>query len=51
MDAERDQNRTTTIMGVASETITIGDITYVEGITPVNIAVNPTTGAIIVENA
>ena len=48
--ASRDQNRVTTIMGVASETITIGDIEYIEGETPVNIAVNPVTHAVLIES-
>ncbi len=47
--AERDENRVTTLIGVASETIEINGINYIEGITPVTVAVNPITGAIIVE--
>ncbi len=40
-ESKRDENRITTLIGVSS----------VDGVTPVNVAVNPTTLALIVEIA
>lgn len=45
VDAPRDDNRVAVLVGVASETT--GD--FIEDVTPVPIAVNPLTGAIILE--
>ena len=49
--AKRDENRVTTLIGVSSETTTIGGIIFVTGETPVPVAVNPTTGAILTKSA
>lgn len=40
-NAKQDQNRVTTIQGVSS----------VDGVTPTDIYVNPTTGAVMIESA
>lgn len=47
--APRDDNRVPTLIGVSSTTETIGDINFVAGITPVPIAVNPSTNKILLE--
>ena len=47
--ASRDENRVVVLIGVASKTATVGGIDFVKDETPVPIAVNPATGAIIVE--
>ena len=47
--APKDANREPTIMGVSSQTITIGEINFVQDETPVPIAVNPVTGAVKTE--
>jgi len=44
-----DENRVGTLIGVSSETITLNGIDFIEGITPVPVAVNPLTYAVIVE--
>ena len=49
--APKDDNRVSTLLGVASTTTTVSGVSYTAGITPVPIAVNPVTGAIIVEEA
>ena len=49
--APRDENRITVIVGVSSSTTTLDGIDFVEGETPVPIAVNPVTGAIKFEAA
>lgn len=48
--AKRDENRVTTLIGVSSETVTIGTIDFVTGETPVPVAVNPVTGAILAKS-
>jgi hypothetical protein len=48
---KRDDNRVVTIMGVSSTNTTIAGKTYVTGQTPVPIAVNPVTKALIIEAA
>lgn len=48
-NAVRDDNRVPVLIGVSSETITIGGVDFIEGITPVPIAVNPVTHRMIVE--
>lgn len=48
--APRDDNRKPTLLGVSSTTETIEGVDYVEDVTPVPIAVNPATGAIILES-
>lgn len=50
-NASLDQNRVPTLIGVSSVTDTINGIEFIEGVTPVPVAVNPVTGAIIVEEA
>ena len=47
--AKRDANRVPTMIGVSSQNTTIAGKVFVAGTTPVPIAVNPTTGAIILE--
>jgi len=47
--APRDENRAPTLIGVSNQTITIGDITFTQDVTPVPIAVNPATGAVVLE--
>lgn len=49
--APRDDNRIVVLIGVASQTITIGGVVFIQGETPVPIAVNPSTGAIIVQTS
>ena len=49
-DAPRDNNRVPVLVGVASQTITVNGINYVKGVTPVPVAVDPTTNAIIGES-
>ena len=49
--AKREENRVPTLIGVASTTVTIGDTNFVQDVTPVPVAVNPVTGAILIENA
>jgi hypothetical protein len=48
-DAPKDENRVPTLLGVSNQTATIDGKDYVQDETPVPIAVNPVTGAIIVE--
>lgn len=50
-NAPRDGNRVTVLLGVASETVTIDGVEFIEGVTPVPIAVNPVDHALIVEVA
>jgi len=50
-NAPRDDNRVTVLIGVASETITIGGVDFVEGVTPVPIAIDPVTHRMKVEAA
>ena len=47
--AKREENRVPTLIGVANQTITIGDTNFVQDVTPVPIAVNPATGAVVLE--
>ncbi len=49
--AKKDENRVPTMIGVSSETITIGSTDFIQDVTPVPIAVNPTTGAVLLEQA
>jgi len=49
--AQKDSNRTPTLIGVSNQTTTIGDIDFVQDETPVPVSVNPTTGAVILEAA
>lgn len=49
--APRDENREPTLIGVSNQTTTIGDIDFVQDQTPVPIAVNPATGAVVLEAA
>jgi len=48
-DAPRDNNRVTVLTGVSSQTITIDGVDFVEGETPVPVAVDPTTNKIKLE--
>lgn len=48
-DAPRDENRVTVLIGVSSSTGTVNGISYVTGVTPVPVAVDPTTHAIVIE--
>lgn len=50
-NAPRDDNRVTVMMGVSSQTVTINGINYVAGVTPVPIAVDPSTGKVQVASA
>jgi hypothetical protein len=50
-NAPRDNNRVTVMMGVSSQTTTINGISYVAGVTPVPIAVDPVTGKVQVSAA
>jgi hypothetical protein len=47
--AKKDENRVPTLIGVSSETTTINGVVFTEGVTPVPVAVDPITGAIILE--
>ena len=47
--AKKDENRVSTLIGVASETVTINGTVFTEGVTPVPVAVDPTTGGIVLE--
>ena len=47
--APKDENRVPVVMGVSSTTTTIDGVSFVEGETPVPVAVNPVTGAIKLE--
>ena len=49
--AIRDANRVPTLIGVSKTTETIADIDFVQDTTPVPVAVNPVTGAIVLEAA
>ncbi len=48
-DAPRDNNRQPVLMGVADRTGTYNGKDYVEGVTPVPIAVDPTTNRMKVD--
>lgn len=47
--ASKDPNRVSTLLGVASQTITVNGINFVQNVTPTPAAVNPTTHGILVE--
>ena len=47
--AERDENREPTLIGVSDSTETISDVDFEEGVTPVPVAVNPVTHAVILK--
>jgi len=49
--AVKDENYVPVLTGVSSQDITIGDKVFVQDETPVPIAVNPATGAVILEPA
>lgn len=49
--APRDENGKPTLLGIASTTVTIGGIVFTQNVTPVPIAVNPTTHAILLETS
>ena len=44
--ASRDNNRHVVLTGVASSTVTVDGVSYVAGVTPVPIAVNPSTNKV-----
>lgn len=48
-EAQKDGNRVSTLIGVSSTTETIDGVSFVEGVTPVPVAVNPATNKIILE--
>ena len=48
-DAKRDNNRIPILIGVSSVTGTINGVSYVAGVTPVMIAVDPVTHYVIAE--
>ena len=48
-NSPRDENRIPVIIGVASETVTIGGVDFIEGVTPVPVAVDPVTHRVQVE--
>ena len=50
-NAPRDDNAQPVLTGVSNQTTTIGDIDFVQDETPVPVAVNPATGAVIIEAA
>lgn len=49
-NAPRDDNYVPVLMGVSSQDTVINGVTYVKGVTPVPIAVDPTTGKVQVSS-
>ena len=49
--AKKDANQIPTLIGVSNQTTTVEGEDFVQDETPVNIAVNPTTGAVVLEAA
>lgn len=49
-NAARDENNRPVLIAVASETITVNGVNFIEGVTPVEVYADPATGELLIDS-